>query len=152
MSTTTQTDIVKDTSTSTIGTQTITIENIIKIAKYKADKCKECENLKKHTIKLESELKYSHSTMKDMQHELDKYEANLSLLQKFNEEGNERNNLVQSIVQGLRSKIGILEASCAKQNDRINELTCDVRVDCADCQTNCGNFVLLFRFPLCFVQ
>lgn len=140
----------KDVSFSTIESQTNTIENTLKIASNITEKCLECDNLNKYTTKLESDLKYCHSTITDMQLELDKYEANLNLLQKFMEEGNERNNLLQTIVQELRSKIGILEAACSKQNDRINELICDV--SCAECQTDCGNFVLLCRFQVCVLS
>ncbi|XP_049873683.1 uncharacterized protein LOC126372128 isoform X2 [Pectinophora gossypiella] len=92
------------------------------------------EKLSRYTIKLESELRRSNCNIKEMQVELDRYEQNLILLQNVTDEGNDRNKLLQTIVNSLQSKIGLLEAACTDQKERINSLSADTCY--AACQTD----------------
>lgn len=101
-------------------------------------KCRQCENLTNYTTKLECDLKLSQTTVKDLQQELDTYEGNLDLLDKFLDEGNDTNNYLQTVVQSLQSKLGILEAVVTEQTEKFDVLNNDKCV--AECQTESGNF------------
>ncbi|KAJ2949285.1 hypothetical protein O0L34_g6234 [Tuta absoluta] len=98
-------------------------------------KCLECVSLKEYTTKLESDWTLSKNLNHDMQNELDKYENNLIILQRYLDEGNDRNDLLQTIVSSLKAKISLLEVACGDQKNRIDSLTCDTI--CAECQTDC---------------
>lgn len=105
---------------------------------FECMKCLQCEKLYNYTTKLECDLKLSQTTVKDLQQELATYESNLDLLDKFLDEGNEKNNYLQTVVHSLYSKLGILEAAVMEQTDRLDVLSND---KCsAECQTECGNF------------
>ncbi|CAD0201183.1 unnamed protein product [Chrysodeixis includens] len=108
---------------STLGTQTEEIESINN--NNCNSKCLECEKLSRYTVKLERDVNMSHRTVTDMQVEIEQYESNLHILEKFVEEGDERNSVLQSIIQSLESKIGLLEVACTKQTERLNSLTPD---------------------------
>lgn len=116
----------------TVETQTPSRSNI------ECTKCLECEKLYNYSTKLQSDLNLSRSTVKDLQQELDKYESNLELLDKFLDEGNDRNNYLQTVVQSLQSKLGILEAAVTDQTNRLDVLNTDTCS--AECQTEIGNF------------
>lgn len=106
-------------------------------------RCLECDNKNKHAAKLESDLNETRSTITDLQRDLEKYEDNLVVLQRFLDEGNNKNIFLQAIVQSLQSKIGILEAACSNQKDRIESLTSEKF--CAECQTDSGNLMSIFK-------
>ncbi|XP_026738951.1 myosin-11-like isoform X2 [Trichoplusia ni] len=114
-------DLIK--SISTLGTQTDETESINN--NNCNSKCLECEKLSRYTTKLERDMNLSHRTVTDMQVEIEQYESNLNILEKFVEEGNERNSVLQSIIKSLESKIGLLEVACAKQTERLDSLAPD---------------------------
>ncbi|KAI5635777.1 hypothetical protein NE865_11475 [Phthorimaea operculella] len=100
-------------------------------------KCLECVNSNEYTTKLESDLRLSKNLNHDMQNELDKYDNNLIILQNYLDEGNARNDLLETIVNSLKAKISLLEVACGDQKDRIDSLSCETF--CAECQTDCDN-------------
>lgn len=114
-------DKVDNTKSSTSSTQTEDIEPTNNNNVH--SKCLECEKVNRYNEKLERDVNLSHRTMNDMQLELERYEGNLNLLEKFVAEGNERNSVLQGIVRSLESKISFLEVACAKQGDRLDSLT-----------------------------
>ncbi|XP_047030182.1 uncharacterized protein LOC124637626 [Helicoverpa zea] len=114
-------DKVDNTKSSTSSTQTEDIEPTNNNNVH--SKCLECEKVNSYNEKLERDVNLSHRTMNDMQLELERYEGNLNLLEKFVAEGNERNSVLQGIVRSLESKISFLEVACAKQGDRLDSLT-----------------------------
>ncbi|XP_075977691.1 uncharacterized protein LOC142977592 [Anticarsia gemmatalis] len=93
-----------------------------------SSKCLECEKINKYTAKLERDVHMSHCTVSEMQKELERYEGNLNVLQKFVDEGNERNSVLQAIIKSLQAKIGILETACDKQRARLDSLDNDIAV------------------------
>lgn len=104
----------------------------------KSIKCLQCEKLSNYTAKLECDLRLSQTTVKDLKQELEAYEKNLNLLDKFIDEGNNTNNYLHVVLQSLQSKLGILEAVITEQTDRLDVLNNDKCV--AECQTESGNF------------
>ncbi|XP_037294429.1 myosin-11 isoform X2 [Manduca sexta] len=97
--------------------------------------CLECVKANKYTAKLERDVKQSRRTLMDLESELVKYEDNLDVLQEIVQDGNDRNKILQSYVDGLQSKIDLLEQSCERQRSMIDSLICE---KCsAECQTQC---------------
>lgn len=88
-------------------------------------KCLECEKINKYTAKLERDVHISRCALSEMQMELTRCEGNLDILQKFVDEGNERNSISEGIIKSLEGKIGILEVACAKQRERLDSLAKD---------------------------
>lgn len=139
----TQTDVDKvtlgtQTEDHTYGvTQLLNKVNIETQTNTESTKCLECEKLKNYTTKLENDLNKCQSTVNDLEHELDTYENNLELLDNFLDEGSDRNNYLQTVVQSLQSKLGILEVAVTEQKNRLDDLNSDTYS--AECQTESGN-------------
>lgn len=125
--------------TNFIQHELVTIETLMETNNnIECIKCLQCEKLYNYTTKLESDLNLSQTTVKDLRQELDTCEGNLDLLDKFLDEGNDTNNYLQTVVQSLQSKLGILEAAVTEQTDRLDLLNNDKCI--AECQTESGNF------------
>ncbi|KAH9643444.1 hypothetical protein HF086_002563 [Spodoptera exigua] len=97
--------------------------------------CLECVRMSRYTEKLEIDINRSHSAISEMQAEIENYEGNLDVLERFVKEGNEKNNVLQAIIKSLERKISLLEVACAKQGDRLASLAPDC---CAYTQTQSG--------------
>ncbi|KAJ8722258.1 hypothetical protein PYW08_004660 [Mythimna loreyi] len=91
--------------------------------------CLECEKSNRYSEQLERDVNISRRKLTEMQIELQNYEVNLNLLEKFVADGNERNSVLQSVIKSLEAKIDILEVACAKQGDKLDSL----RPDCCAC-------------------
>lgn len=131
-----QTNVTKQ-ALVTIGSSMETNNNIESL------KCLQCEKLKSYKTILEKDLNSSQTTVKDLQQELDTYEGNLDLLEKFLNDGNNTNTYLQTVVQSLQSKLCIMEAAVTEQTDRLDVLVTDKC--CAECQTESGNFSFVGR-------
>lgn len=88
-------------------------------------KCHACEKAKVYASKLERDVVMSNHVVAEMQLELNKYENNLNVLEKFIEERQERNCFLQDIIKSLEAKIDILQNACIKQKERLDGLTQD---------------------------
>lgn len=137
-------EVFKDIEVMNFGTQTDFNDfercgNNIIVPCVDCNKCNQCDNLNRYTRKLEKELKHARATADEMQRDLDRYEDNLNMLQRFVSEGNDRNNFLKSVVDNLKVKLEVLEGACASQGAKIDELFCST---CSEgIQTESGNFV-----------
>lgn len=114
------TDEAQFTTTNTSQTQTDELEPVNN--NYIHAKCLECEKTNRYSEQLERDVNVSHRKLTEMKVELQSYEVNLDLLEKFVADGNERNGVLQSVIKSLEEKISILEVACAKQADRLDTL------------------------------
>ncbi|CAH2095948.1 unnamed protein product [Euphydryas editha] len=126
-------EVFKDIEVMNFGTQTdsnnieICVNNNNVPACIDCNKCVQCDRLNKYTTKLEIELKHARVTAEEMQKDLDRYEDNLNMLQRFLNQGNERNNFLKSVIDNLKVKLDVLEGACASQGDKMEELFCNTR-------------------------
>ncbi|KAF9423869.1 hypothetical protein HW555_000927 [Spodoptera exigua] len=112
-----------------MGTQT---EEVVSNNNNNQLQCLECVRMSRYTEKLEIDINRSHCAISEMQAEIENYEGNLDVLERFVKEGNEKNNVLQAIIKSLERKISLLEVACAKQGDRLASLAPDC---CAYTQT-----------------
>lgn len=145
-------EVFNDIEVMNFGTQTDLndfelCENNINVPCVDCKKCSQCYSLNRYTRKLETELKHARATADEMQTDLDRYEENLNMLQRFVSEGNDRNNFLKSVVDNLKVKLEVLEGACASQGDKIDELFCST---CSEgIQTDSGNFVASKNVGFC---
>ncbi|XP_063364458.1 uncharacterized protein LOC134653092 [Cydia amplana] len=96
--------------------------------------CLNCDKLRDYTAKLESDVAQANNNLANMQLDLDKYENTLNDLQKYLDEGVNRNDFLETMSQNLQAKLDVLESACIAQKENIESMTCEM--SCIESQTD----------------
>lgn len=140
--------ILKNVCVKSVETQTSNIELYIDNNNVNCRECNDFNAINKYAAKLETDVKQSNRIMIELRSEIIRYEDNLNILQSLVDEGNVRNKYLQSVVNGLQSKIDILEESFLGQRKIIDKFTCET--SSVLCQSESGN-EFDFLLALCIV-